>query len=453
MMQLTRTAFVALGLLLCALLPSAAQAQSIVRDAEIEALLRDYAAPLFKAAGVRGDRVDIILINDRSFNAFVSGNRIFFHTGAIVDAETPNEIIGVMAHEIGHLAGGHQERLRQEIDRAQAIAAISSVIGMGAAAAAGASGNGAGVSAGAGIAAGGTEAAMRGLLAYRRTEEQAADRSAITYLDRTGQSAAGMLATFKRFDDGLSLVRNRINPYKISHPLPRDRIQAMEALAKASPHFNKKDSPALQLRHDMARGKIIAYTDGPAAAEQFARKVGGKAGDYARAIATFLNRNPRAGIEQINRLIGSEPSNPYFHEMLGEAKLVARDADGAVAAFSKAVQLSKGRHPTMQVALGHALVLKGDEQSLRRAVGELEVAISIDPVNPRAYQHLAMAYGRLNDPANAELATAEAYFHAGNYREAKRFAARAQSRFRPSEPQWLRADDIQKFRIPRSAGR
>lgn len=434
--------------------PTLASAQSrqlpIVRDAEIEELLNDYAQPLLKAAGIRRDRVDIILVNSKSFNAFVSGTRIFMHTGAIVEAETPNEIIGVLAHEIGHLAGGHQDRLRQQLDRAQIITVVGSLLGLAAAVAAGASGNGAGVGAGGGIAAGSTEAARRGLLAYQRSEEQSADRAALDYLNATGQSGMGLLKTFERFERNIALNRDRINPYRISHPLPRDRIVALEQLVKASPNRDKKDSASLQRRHDMARAKILAYSYGSGAVESLARdKPNSSAAQYGRAIAQFLYGNPREGARSLDVLIAKSPNNPYLHELRGEAMLIAGDADEAVKSLSTAVRLTKGRETTMLVGLGHALVLKGDEQSLRRAVGELEVAASIDPFNARAYRHLAMAYGRLGDNANAELATAEEKFYTGQYKDAKIFAARAKSRFQRSDPQWLRADDITNFKIPK----
>ena len=135
------------------LTPASAQQSRlpIVRDAEIERLLSDYAEPLLKVAGVKRSRIDIVLVNSTDFNAFVSGRRIFVNTGTIVAAETPNEVIGVLAHEIAHLAGGHQDRLRQQIDRAQTIAAVTAVLGATAAVAAGASGNGSVAGAGGGL--------------------------------------------------------------------------------------------------------------------------------------------------------------------------------------------------------------------------------------------------------------------------------------------------------------
>lgn len=437
---------------LTAVAPAAAQSTRvpIVRDAEIEALLADYAEPIMRAAGVKRNRTEIVLVNQRSFNAFVSGRKIFINVGAIVQAETPNEIIGVIAHEVGHLAGGHQDRLRQQIDRAQTIAAVTTVLGVGAAIAGGVSGNRQAAQAGGGIAAGGVEAAQRGLMSYRRSEELAADRAAVDYLNRTGQSAKGLLTTFVRFQRDISLIADRINPYKISHPLPRERLSALETIARQSPHFDKTDSAALQRRHDRARAKILAYVFGPGAVDDAFRDApNSQAARYGKAISTFLYGSPRDAVPMIDRLIAESPNDPYLHEMKGEMLLRAQDAQGAVNAFSRAVQLTNGNAPTIQVALGHALVLAGGEANLRRAIGELEVAITLDTANTRAYQHLAMAYGRLGADGEAELATAEANFHAGRYDEARRFAARAKRRFERGAPQWLRADDIQRFRVPR----
>lgn len=422
----------------------------IVRDAEIEALLLDYMTPLLRVAGVSAKRTEVVLVNSRAFNAFVSGRKIFINLGAIVESETPNEIIGIIAHEIGHLAGGHQDRLRQQIDRAQTIATVTSILGVGAAIAASSSGSRAGANAGAGLALGGAEAARRGLLAYQRTEELAADRSAVTYLNKTKQSSKGMLKTFEKFQKNLSLIQHRIDPYRLSHPLPRERIAALQTIARESPYFNAKDSAALQVRHDKARAKILAYTYGPNAVEQaLGNGSSSTALKYGRAISTFLYRNPRDAVKMIDELIRSSPNNPYYHEIKGEILLRAQDAQGAVNAFSKAVRLDGGKSATMLVALGHALVLSGSESNIRRAVGELEVAVSLDPNNPRAYRHLAMAYGRLGDSGSANLATAEQNFYSGRYNSAKQFAARAKRAFNKNDPQWLRADDILRFKQPK----
>ena len=188
-----------------------AQNVPVVRDAEIEALVRDYARPIFKAAGLSKSGIDIILVNDRSFNAFVAGRRMFINTGALLQAETPNEIIGVIAHEAGHIAGGHQDRLREQLARARTMTVIASLLGVGAMVAGAATDTGGLASAGAGIMAGGSEAARRGLLGYQRSEEATADQSAIKYLEATGQSGRGMLLTFQRVLCAVSLSGARVD--------------------------------------------------------------------------------------------------------------------------------------------------------------------------------------------------------------------------------------------------
>jgi predicted Zn-dependent protease len=177
------------------LVVSNAEAQrqiSVFRDAEVEALVADYVAPILRAAGIRGSSIQVVLVNERDFNAFVAdGRRIFINLGVLLQSDTPNEVIGVLAHETGHLAGAHLTRLRQEISRSQIISAVTMLAGAAAMAAAASAGSSEGVAAGQGIALGGQAAAQRSLLAYQRGEELAADRAAITYLNATGQSAQG----------------------------------------------------------------------------------------------------------------------------------------------------------------------------------------------------------------------------------------------------------------------
>ncbi|RVB28967.1 M48 family peptidase, partial [Mesorhizobium sp. M7A.F.Ca.CA.001.16.1.1] len=190
-----------------------AQNVPVVRDAEIEALVRDYARPIFRAAGLANDGIDIVLVNDQSFNAFVTGRRLFINTGALMTAETPNEIIGVIAHEAGHIAGGHQQKLRDQLERAKTMAVIATLLGAGAIVAGATTSSRGLAGAGMGVAAGGGEMAQRSILAYQRTEEMTADRSAITYLNATGQSGMGMLKTFRRFQTALSLSGAQVDPY------------------------------------------------------------------------------------------------------------------------------------------------------------------------------------------------------------------------------------------------
>lgn len=436
-----------------ALLPvPAAQAQvrsvSIVRDAEIEALVRDYAAPLLKAAGLAGSGIEIVLVNDRSFNAFVLGRRVFVNTGALLDARTPNQIIGVLAHEIGHIAGGHQQRLRQQLARAQTVAIVSMLLGIGAGVA-GALGNVDGLGqAGMGAAAGGAEIARRGLLGYQRGEETTADRMALDYLNATGQSARGMLETFERFSRDLALSGSRIDRYQISHPMPRDRIANLETLARQSPHFDRADPPALQQRHDMARAKIAAYTEGrTAVARLFRDDPRGVAALYADALVTFLYGDIGQATRKIDALIAAAPGNPYFHEIKGEILMKANRPAEAAAAYSRALQLAPGSG-LLRIGVGRALLTTGKPEEIRRGIAELKAGLDREPEYATGYRYLAQAYGQIGEVAEAELATAEGHFHSGNYQDARIFAARAQQKLQPGTPSWRKAQDIINLKQP-----
>ena len=422
---------------------------SLIRDAEIEALVRDYARPVLEAAGLGRSGIETILVNDPSFNAFVSGRRIFINTGALLIAETPNEVIGVLAHEAGHIAGGHQQRLREQLERSNTMAVISTVLGVGAAVAGTMTNSQGLVQSGTGIMSGGMEAARRSLLSYQRSEESTADRAAINYLERTGQSARGMLKTFERFAGNMALAGSRVDPYQISHPMPRERIANLETLARASKHYDRKDPAALQQRHDMARAKIAAYTQGHTAASRlFRRDSRSLPALYADAISTFLSGNARAALTKIDALIKSNGSNPYLHEMRGEMLLKAGRPADAAKAFAQAQRLDKNNSGIIQIGHGQALMATGKPDALRKAVVELRAGLTRAREYSAGYRYLAQAHAQLGDIAEAELATADGHFYSGNYRDAKIFAARAQQKLKQGSPGWLRAQDIINFRQP-----
>lgn len=422
----------------------------IVRDAEIEALVRDYARPIFKAAGLAKSGIDIVLVNNPSFNAFVAGRRMFINTGALLQAETPNEIIGVIAHEAGHIAGGHQDRLREQLARAQTMAVIASLLGVGAMVAGAATDTGELAGAGAGIVAGGNEAARRSLLSYQRTEESTADQSAIKYLEATGQSGRGMLVTFQRFQSALSLSGTRVDPYQVSHPMPRDRIANLEVLVEASPYYDKKDSEALQQRHDLMRAKIAVYTQGQAAASRLFKKMPGSlAAQYGEAQAALLFGNPKAALKKADALIKLQPKNPYFYELRGDILLRANQPQKAAEAFARAVQLDPAKSGILPIAYGQALIATGKPEAAKQAVSLIREGLSRDKENFNGYAYLAQAYNQLGEVADAELATAEGYFYGGNYQQAKIFAMRAQKQFKRGEPAWVRAQDIINYKMPK----
>lgn len=432
--------------------PAAAQAQGlpVVRDAEIEALMREYARPILKAAGLASSGVEVVLINDRSFNAFVTGRRIFFHTGALMAAETPNEVIGVLAHEAGHLAGGHQERLHERLASYQTIAIVGALLGVGVGIAGSASGSQGLGQVGAGIATAAPEMARRGLLAYQRSEEATADRSAISYLEATGQSPKGMLKTFERFAGALALSGVKVDPYQVSHPMPRERIANLETVAKQSPYFDRADPPALQTRHDMMRAKIAAYTEGQGALQRmFRSNPRGFAALYGDAIVTFLHGSPGTALKKVDALLKQQPKNPYLHELRGDVLIKANRAEDAARAYASAVSLDPGKSGMLRIGYGQALLASGKPEAISRAITELRMGLDRDPEFITGYRHLAQAYGMKGDIGMAELTSAEGHYRSGQYREAKIFAARSQQKLKKGSPPWVRAQDIINFKPPR----
>jgi predicted Zn-dependent protease len=418
----------------------------IIRDTEIENLLRDYAAPILKVAGLAKQNVRVVILADRSFNAFVmDGRHIFINAGALFDAKTPNEIIGVFAHETGHLAGGHLMKLREELSRAQTASIVAMLASVGAMVAGARSGAG---NAGAAAVLAPQMTIQRTLLAYVRTQEDQADHAGVKFLTETGQSARGMLELFKRLGNESMFNSRYVDPYLQSHPLPPERVAALEVLAKASPYFDRKDPPELQLRHDMMRAKLSGFLDrADTVARRYPLSDQSLPARYARAISAYRNYGLREALSQIDGLIQTQPNNPYFYELKGQALLDGGRPGEAIVPLRRAVALSHGA-PLIDIMLGQALIATNNTKFAEEAVPLLRSALAREPEAPDAYAQLAMAYGRKGDIANADLAAAQAAFMRGDLVTARQLAARAKTRLPVGSPAWVRADDIVSVRMP-----
>jgi predicted Zn-dependent protease len=442
-------AWLAAGSLTLAPLPSAAQERrglGIVRDAETEQLLREYAQPILKAAGINANATKIILVNDRSFNAFVAnGQKIFINVGALMDAETPNEVIGVIAHEAGHIAGGHLARLRQQVANAQILAVAGMLVGVGAMAGAAAGGDrvgGAGIGA-MGVATGSQELIKRSLLAYQRSEEQAADSAALRYLASTGQSPKGMLDTFARFADS-GLFRSRaVDPYLLSHPLPLERVSQLERLAKQSPHYATKDSPVRQARHDLMRAKLFGFVErSDSVLRRYPPSNTSAPARYARAVLAYKSGRLSEALATIDGLLAEQPGNAYFHELKGQALLESGRAREAVGPLRQAVAAAPNGVP-IRTLLGQALLASGD---VNGAIRELKNSTAREPDSPDGFRHLAIAYGRKGDIGQAELAAAQGFLNSGDVKNAQTQASRAMAKLPPGSGAYLKAEDILNYR-------
>lgn len=445
------SAFVALALAaVAAVQPAAVLAQSgqrnmtLIRDAEIEQLMRDYARPVFGAAGLGGDATRVVLVGSRDFNAFVtSGRKVFLNVGVLMEATTPNQVIGILAHEAGHIAGGHLFRLRQQLETAQIMALAGMLLGAGAIAASarssqvGMSGTGP-----MGAITGPLEMARRSMLAYQRSEEQAADKAAIRYLNQTGQSARGLLETFQRFSDEGLFRRVGVDPYLQSHPSAPERIIALKEDAEKSPHFGKADPPGLKARHDLARAKLYGFLTRP---EELVRRYpptdNSLPARYARAISAYRFNSQGTAHQQIDALIAQQPNNAYFHELKGQALLEAGRPREALAPLRRAIQLAPSQL-LLRGMLGHALVSTGDPKDARAAIRELTTVTQREPESPDYFQYLSRAYGAVGDEPMAALSAAQGYALSGQQEEARRLARRARNGLKEGTPAWHKADEI-----------
>src|ERR1700736_3431312 len=422
----------------------------VIRDTEAEQLLREYTRPILRTAGLEKQNIQVVIINDIAFNAFVAdGHRIFVNYGAIMQSENPNQIIGVLAHETGHLAGGHLAKMRQQMARAQTQMIIAMLLGAGAMVAGARGGGNSGLAnAGAAAVAGPQEMIRRTLISYVRQQEENADRAGVKFLTATGQSPKGMYETFRRFTNESLFAARGADPYLQSHPMPAERVAALEGLARSSPYWDKKDDPALQLRHDMMRAKISAFMERQDTVyRRYPLSNTSLPARYARAITTYLHGDLRSALAQIDALIQVQPNNPYFFELRGQALLEGGKPAEAVAPLRRAVQLSNNA-PLIEMLLGQALVATNNKAYTEDAIAILRAAVARETEAPLGYTQLAMAYGRKGDYAEADLASAQAAFLRGDNKTARELASRAKPRFAVGTPGWVKADDIVAAKMP-----
>lgn len=437
--SLAAAAFIAFLCLCSAIRPAAAQGIPLIRDTEIENLLNDYARPIFRAAGLGEGRVAVRIVRSEIFNAFVlDGRNVFVHTGALMQSDTPNQIIGVIAHEAGHIAGGHMAALRSRIARDQTKALLMRILGLGVA-----------IATGAGEAVfAGEELIIRSLLAERRSQEAAADQAALRYLNATRQSGRGMLETFERFAQQEFVSDAHKDPFVRSHPVATDRLARLRTLVESSPYYNVKDPPQLQLRHDMMRAKLAGYLERPQVVfNRYPRSDNSLPARYARAIATFMQGGPQAlpsALAQVDALIREKPDNPYFYELKGDFLTRAGRPQEAIAPLRQALKLSNGAS-LIRVALASALLASNNPGVVQEAVDHLRKSV-VEDENPRAFRSLGDAYYRLGRQAQADAAIAQAYFLEGNIKQAQTFAQRAKRALRQGSPTWLKMDDIINYK-------
>ena len=426
------------SLTLCTAFVSHARAQdqiNFLRDAEMEHVLRTWMTPIWRIAGLNPDAVHVYVINDPTLNSFVAGGQnIFLNSGTIMRAQSPNQLIGIMAHETGHMAGGHLARETQMAKNAM----IESIIGMVLGGAATMAGHGNGQ--GGGILAG-QEVGQRAYLQNSVTIEASADQAALKFLDRTHQSARGLLEFFQILEQEEFLSAQRQDPYLIDHPLTQQRIDYVTEHVAQSPYSNAKDPPEWVAQFDLMKAKLGAFLGAPSqilAAYQDSDN--SEPARYARAIAYYRIPDLKNAIPTIDGLIRDFPQNPYYDELKGQMLFENGRVADAVAPYQRAVQIAPGE-PLLNIELAQVQLETEDAKYIPAAKQELQAAINVESDNPDAWRSLAIAYGRTGDIGMAALSLAEQFMAQGDYKQAVGQGQRAQQLLPPG-PQRQHAQDL-----------
>lgn len=429
-----------LGLMLSlALMIQPASAQQVLRDAETEAFLNEISAPLIRAAGLSPNNVQVLLINDRSINAFVAGGQIvWLHSGLITAADNVNQIQGVIAHELGHIEGGHIIRSGEGIKAATGITLLSLLLGAAAIAAGGAE-------AGMGIISAGQQAALGTYLAFSRTQESSADLAGARYLHAAGISGKGSIAFFKKLQNleyRYRLREEADDGYATTHPLSTDRISYLTEVYQKDPAWTAKTPPEIEARFQRIKAKLAGFVDDPARTlRTYPESDQSLPAHYARAYAWHKSAYPDKALNEAAALVKAQPHDPYFLELQGQVLLENGRATEAIPPLREAVRLTNSQ-PLIATLLGHALIATEKEGNYAEAEKVLRAAVAKDRENPFAWYQLGVVYANRGDTARAALATAERYALEGNTPLAMRHAQAAMDGIDKASPDFLRAQDI-----------
>ncbi|WP_294004015.1 M48 family metalloprotease [Sphingomonas sp.] len=425
-----------LGLLLFFAAAQPAAAQSLLRDSETELMFRDISNPLISAAGLDPKSVKIVLLNDPEINAFVAqGQIVYIHSGLLTAADNVNQLQGVIAHELGHVAGGHAIRIYDGARQATGITILSLLLGAAAIAA------GAG-DAGFGIIAAGQQAALGNFLSFSRAQESTADLAGASYLSKAGVTGKGSLEFFKKLQNQeYRLAIYSKDSYDRTHPLSSERIQALEQIYKKDPAWAKPIDPKLEARFERVKAKLLGYVTPKQAVTLYPESNQSIPAHYARAYAYHLGAYPDKANAEAEALLATSPDDPFFLELKGQILLEGGHPKDAIAPLRKAVAQAPDQ-PMIAVTLGHALIASEDSKNFAEAKQVLKNAVNRDNDNPFAWLQLGIVYDHEGDEPRAALASAEQNNLEGKNKIALASAKMAMAGLPPGTPDYLRAQDI-----------
>ena len=419
---------------------------SLIRDTEIEAILQSWAAPVFKAAGLNPESVHIILVDNDAVNAFVAGgSNIFIYTGLINKTETPEELIGVIAHETGHIAGGHLIRSREAMERASYESIIGILLGLGAAIASGDAG-----AASAGIM-GASTIAQRRYMAHSRVQESSADQAALTFMEKAQINPTGLESFMQKMKADMYMPESQQSEYIRTHPLMENRMEALEHRVSQSSYKDKKTPKLWEQQHARMKAKLVGFIHPGQVLWSYDDRDTSIPAQYARAIAAYRNGRIKVALNLVDKLIEQEPQNPYFFELKAQMLLEFGYVKDAAKVYRKASNLLP-QDPLFQIALAHALIesspnsgLNNDIKNLEEAINKLEQALQKEPRSTRIHRLLATAYGRLGQENRAKLHLAEEAVLQRHYAYAREHVKAILATEVEGSSTWIKAKDIQIY--------
>jgi predicted Zn-dependent protease len=426
-------------------------APTFIRDAEIENYLHALAAPLYRAADIDPSSISINIVQSNVVNAFVAdGMNEFFYTGLLQLTDSPEQLAGVIAHETGHIAGGHLIRGREEMRNASAEAILGMIIAVAAGAA---SGNG---QAAAGGLSASQQVAERGFLSFSRTIEASADAAGMSFLDRAGVSVRGMMDFFQKLAGQEMLPTSEQAAYVQTHPLTQDRIDAVHDHLEHSPPAlrDAKLNPKFYAMHDRMRAKLLGYIQPETALLRYTDNDKRIPARYARAIALYRTGATDRALAVTDSLVKEEPNNPFFYELKGQIQFENGRIEESIGNYKKANELLPDS-ALLREAYGHALLESKDNANLDLAIKQLEDANQLEERTPIVWHLLASAWGRKAElTKNTQLegmatyALAEEAVAQGHNQAAGQLADRAMKALPKGSAYWLRAQDIKLSTTP-----
>ena len=411
-------------------------APSIIRDAELESALREISAPIFKAASLNAGSVQTYIVQDNTLNAFVAGGQnVFVNTGLIMATDNVNQLVGVIAHETGHIAGGHLVRFDEGMKGASTTSIISMILGAAAIA------TGAG-DAGMAILLGGQTAAQRSLLAYSRTQEASADQAAMKFLNKSHQSGRGLVSFFETLEQQELLYTTNRDPYIQSHPLTQDRVDALKKQVQDSPYYNAPNPDHFDELYERMKAKLVGYLQPlRVTLQRYPVDDDSLPARYARAYAYHKAHEVDKALAEVNSLLEDRPEDPYFWETKGFILFENGKIRESITPYRNAVKLAP-KEPLIRTELAQSLIATEDKSVNEEAIRQLEAANRYDRDNPFAWHQLSIAYHVQGEDGMAHLAAAEYFALIGRTPEARMQAHMATKALDRGTPSWLRAEDL-----------